>query len=223
MVSTPKHPGSWGALLVGADRPWYHHLPNLLTLLRLVLLPLFVVLVVRHNQAVANDPFTPSRTNLIAGMVLLVIGLSDVVDGALARRFDAITPLGKVLDPVADKLAQITGLILFTFFASPGFAEIPLFLLASIVARDLMLATGTLLLKRRQTLEIIPRFSGKAATLLTFALLVAICFAVPQPWVLMLTALAEFFILTSMIVYFHAGTRLWRRAHPSLAQSGKDH
>lgn len=69
-------------------------IPNMITLVRIVLTPIFVrfYLEGEHSAAMA---------------VLAAAALSDVLDGAIARRFGMITPLGKVLDPVADKLLQL--------------------------------------------------------------------------------------------------------------------
>ncbi len=81
--------------------------PNLLTFLRIVMVPIFAVLFYKGEYGWAV-------------FVLFLSGLSDFLDGKIARRFNQISALGKVLDPVADKLTQITIAILlfFTFRAS---------------------------------------------------------------------------------------------------------
>ena len=68
-------------------------IPNMITLVRIVLTPIFV-------------RFYLEGENSAAMLILAAAALSDVLDGAIARRFGLITPLGKVLDPVADKLLQ---------------------------------------------------------------------------------------------------------------------
>ena len=78
------------------------NLPNLLTLSRLLLIPVFVV--------VFLSP-TPERS-LVAAAVFLVAALTDFLDGYLARRSGQVTQLGRLLDPVADKLLVLSGLIL---------------------------------------------------------------------------------------------------------------
>jgi cardiolipin synthase len=70
-------------------------LPNILSLFRLMLIPLFCVVYVRHNNYE------------LAAVILFVSGLSDVVDGFVARRFNMVSDVGKVLDPIADKLTQL--------------------------------------------------------------------------------------------------------------------
>ncbi len=70
-------------------------IPNLLSVIRILLIPVFGVLFY-NDQKVA------------AVVVLALSGLSDMLDGKIARRFNQVSDLGKVLDPVADKLTQIT-------------------------------------------------------------------------------------------------------------------
>ena len=70
-------------------------IPNLLSVIRIALIPVFGVLYYNGNI-------------LWAVVVLFVSGLTDFFDGKIARKFNQISALGKVLDPVADKLTQIT-------------------------------------------------------------------------------------------------------------------
>lgn len=74
-------------------------IPNLLSLLRLCLVPLIIWLYCEQDNALA------------AAVVLALSGLTDVVDGFIARRFHMISDLGKVLDPIADKTTQGTVLL----------------------------------------------------------------------------------------------------------------
>ena len=68
-------------------------IPNMLSYFRLLLIPLFIVLYV-------HEDFTEAL------ITLAVSGLSDILDGRIARKYNMVTDLGKVLDPVADKLTQ---------------------------------------------------------------------------------------------------------------------
>ncbi len=72
-------------------------IPNLLSLFRLVLIPVYIIIYL--NAQNATDYY-------IAGGILAVSCLTDLVDGQIARRFNMITNLGKILDPLADKLTQ---------------------------------------------------------------------------------------------------------------------
>lgn len=78
------------------------NLPNLLTLTRILLIPVFVLLFATP---------TPERS-LIAALVFVVAAVTDGLDGYLARKSGQVTKLGKLLDPVADKLLVVSALIL---------------------------------------------------------------------------------------------------------------
>jgi CDP-diacylglycerol--glycerol-3-phosphate 3-phosphatidyltransferase len=82
------------------------NLPNLLTLIRILLIPVFILLF--------SAP-TPNRA-LAAAVVFAVAALTDLLDGYLARRRSEVTKLGRLLDPIADKLLVVTGLILLVQF-----------------------------------------------------------------------------------------------------------
>ena len=80
--------------------------PNLLSLLRILMVPIMAVLFVKGYP-------------IWAVFVLFLSGVSDFLDGKIARRFNQISDLGKILDPVADKATQITvAVLLFLFFRS---------------------------------------------------------------------------------------------------------
>jgi cardiolipin synthase len=122
--------------------------PNLISLVRIVLIPVFAALIV--------DP----DTTAIGLAVFALVAASDWVDGYLARRLGQVSELGKILDPTADRLALGAGLIaLAVRGAFPWWAA------WAILARDaLLLAVGALVLLRRR-IRIEVRWIGKFATL----------------------------------------------------------
>lgn len=96
-------------------------IPNMITILRILLLPLFVYF------------FFSYETYSYALVVLLICGFTDALDGYIARRFNMVSPLGQILDPLADKLAIIT---IFISFMIKGY--IPLWIALIILARELL-------------------------------------------------------------------------------------
>ncbi|ALA59700.1 CDP-diacylglycerol--glycerol-3-phosphate 3-phosphatidyltransferase [Nitrospira moscoviensis] len=78
------------------------NLPNLVTLIRILLIPVFVMLFATP---------TPERS-LIAAVVFVIAAVTDLLDGYLARKSGQVTTLGKLLDPIADKLLVLSALIL---------------------------------------------------------------------------------------------------------------
>jgi cardiolipin synthase len=102
------------------------HIPNALTLLRFLLIPVLVVLLAQ-------------RAYYLAFAVFFVSALSDVADGVIARRWNARTRFGAIADPLADKL---TMLAVTLSLAVQGL--LPLWLVAAIVVRDLVIVGGAL-------------------------------------------------------------------------------
>lgn len=81
---------------------WYKRLPNWLTFLRLVLIPVFVVFLIEPTRASLN----------IAAVIFVFAAITDYADGILARRYAAITDFGKLFDPLADKILVMAALVM---------------------------------------------------------------------------------------------------------------
>ncbi len=126
--------------------------PNAISFLRLLLVPVFAVLIVQGHDVWAL-------------VVLAVSGASDWLDGVLARRMNQVTKLGQVLDPAADRL-----FILVTMLGLAWRDIVPIWLVVLIVGRDLVLLALLPALTRHGYGPLEVSFVGKAAT---FALLYA--------------------------------------------------
>jgi cardiolipin synthase len=126
--------------------------PNVLSLLRLLLIPVFLVLLITEQY-------------LWALVTLVVASITDFVDGYVARRFDQVSRLGQLLDPAADRLFIFSTLV---GLAIRGF--LPWWLVGVVVARDvLLLVLGVILAQHRYG----PLPVHRLGKLGTFALLVA--------------------------------------------------
>ncbi len=135
--------------------------PNVISLLRLALVPVFAVLIVQGEDVWALT-------------VLAVSGATDWLDGVIARRFDQVSRLGTVLDPAADRL-----FILVTLVALVWRDILPLWLALVLVTRDVLLACLMPFLARRGYGPLPVHFAGKAAT---FALLYAFPLLLLAEW-----------------------------------------
>ena len=132
----------------GLDRIWT--IPNVISLIRLLMVPVFLWLLVTGNDVPAL-------------VVLIIATTSDFIDGFIARQFNQVTRLGMYLDPLSDRLfiaASVIGL------AVRGLIPMPL--LAIVLARDVMLLA--VVLYRRLRIADFPRvtFVGKSATFVLF-------------------------------------------------------
>jgi len=125
-------------------------LPNVLSALRLALVPVFLVLLVRGEDAWAL-------------LVLLVASLTDFLDGVIARRFNQITRLGQLLDPAADRL--------YIFAALIGLAWrdlVPWWIVLIVIGRDVFLLGLGIVLANHGYGPLPVNLLGKAATFCLF-------------------------------------------------------
>lgn len=131
-------------------------IPNILSMLRIVMIAAVVVLFVTKNY-------------LAAGIVLITSGVTDILDGFIARKFNMVSSLGKALDPFADKLTQFAVMICLCFYCE--WILIPFVLL---VLRDgFMLLTGLSIFRKTHS-TFSARWYGKIATLYTYTLMCAL-------------------------------------------------
>lgn len=99
-----------------------------------------------------------------AAVVFVVAGISDVVDGILARRFGWITDAGKILDPVADKLMQCVSLLCLVIRDI-----LPLWILLIVVVKELMMGCGAIILFKKSHEIGVAKHFGKAYTVIFYA------------------------------------------------------
>jgi phosphatidylglycerophosphate synthase len=184
-------------------------LPNALTVLRIALIPAFVMHARWCAASVASDGSDLPHRALACG-ALLGIGLSDVVDGWLARRYALESQLGAVLDAVADKLAQITLLLFFAFAGGDAFARIPPWFVALLIGRDLVLALGTLGVRwRLGRVDVVHEHHGKLASLLLFGLLVWVTVDWARAPVMPAVVTIAVIVSVSTGAYVREGWRQW--------------
>jgi CDP-diacylglycerol--glycerol-3-phosphate 3-phosphatidyltransferase len=86
------------------------NIPNLLALIRLLLAPLMYVLLVNQDAAIFEG-IHPSWLNYAAAFIFVLASATDFFDGHIARTFDQITVMGKILDPLADKMLTLAGFL----------------------------------------------------------------------------------------------------------------
>ena len=177
--------------------------PNLLSVIRIALIPVFAVLFYNGQY-------------LWAVFVLFLSGLSDFLDGKIARRFNQISALGKILDPVADKLTQITiAVMLFLEFRKSSSSALQAFswvFLFFLVKEGLMVLGGAFMLAkglRPSAAEIY----GKVATFAFYGvMLLIIAFApdfgalnglwtMPEWFIMVLVVLSALLTLAALLSY----------------------
>jgi cardiolipin synthase (CMP-forming) len=162
------------------------NIPNLLTVTRLFLAPVFLALLSQHHFGYALYVFCGA-------------GLTDALDGTIARWFNLRTEIGALLDPFADKL-----LLLSAFVGLTVEDAIPGWLLGVVITRDVVIVFGYLLLifYTDERLPVRPSYLGKAATCFQLAAVVGALAAVgqssPELWHLLLYATVSITALSGM-------------------------
>lgn len=128
---------------------WRMTLPNFLTILRLLTVPVTVVMMVKHQWGMAFGAF-------------LFAALTDICDGFLARYLNQKTFLGACLDPIADKALILSVYFTLAFVQSPLFS-IPLWFVVLVLMKELVLIGGAaLLFYQKGFLKVAPTALGKA-------------------------------------------------------------
>jgi len=132
-------------------------IPNIITMIRILLTPIFVIYVI-------ND-------QLLTGLVILVIcGISDGLDGMIARVFKQKSRLGSYLDPLADKIILSSAFIALSI---RGF--LPSWLSVVVISRDILILIGIIIIYLNDiNLDIKPVFSSKITTCFQFTTVIAV-------------------------------------------------
>ncbi len=140
-------------------------IPNLLTLARLAMVPAFLILLedLRYTEALA---------------VFVAAGVTDALDGAIARLTHTKTTLGAYLDPAADKLLLVSAFIALGFMH-----HVPRWLTVIVLSRDAMLVLGYFLLfmLTQETMEVRPSIAGKLSTFLQLSAVTAVLVSLVRP------------------------------------------
>lgn len=126
------------------------NIPNILTLSRLLLIPVYVY------TALAASP----TLHLVAALTFGIAALTDWFDGYVARKLNQVTELGKILDPVVDRILIISAMIVLYIKVS---ALVPLWAVSIVIGRDLLMVIGWVYISRLGT-RIKVAYEGKVAT-----------------------------------------------------------
>lgn len=129
--------------------------PNILSFFRLCLIPAIVW------------SYCVEQNYLLAGSVLIVSGLTDIVDGVIARKFNMVSDLGKILDPIADKLTQAAMLLCLLL----RFPLLWILLVLVLVKEIFMCITGLMVIKKTGSVYG-AKWHGKVATCLLYATMI---------------------------------------------------
>ena len=165
------------------------HVPNALTIIRFLLIPVIVISIFNGDYIIAFIFFTVS-------------GITDIADGFIARKFNLISNFGKLMDPLADKLTQIATIASLTLKDI-----IPIWILAIVLLKELIMIAGASFLYGKDVV-VYSKWYGKLATVLFYVAIVCSLlinqFNLPAIWSnldLWLFYLALFTTVFSLVMY----------------------
>lgn len=138
-------------------KQFLRHIPNCLTIIRFLLIPIIIMFAFKHDY--------------IAVIITLSIsGLTDILDGFIARKFNFITNFGKLVDPLADKATQIALLGTLTIQKI-----IPMWIIAIVIIKEFLMISGASFLYGKE-LVVSSKWYGKLATVLFYLAIVSSSF-----------------------------------------------
>jgi len=170
------------------DSPARLTIPNIITLARILLTPLFIILLIqkRYHQAL---------------WIFVLAGISDMADGLIARRWQQKSPLGAFLDPLADKLLMCSSFVTLSIYQL-----IPPWLTVIVISRDVVLVLGVMLFKMVNFPVLVrPSLAGKLSTATQIATVLLVLmvksWGVSPAWLKVLFWLTGFLTTISGIHY----------------------
>lgn len=135
----------------------FKHVPNILTIIRFLLIPLLIIVALQSDY-------------ISTIIVLTLSGITDILDGYIARRFNYITNFGKLMDPLADKATQITLLTVLTIQKI-----IPVWIIVIVLLKEFLMIAGASFLYGKE-LVVSSKWYGKLATVLFYIAIVCSLF-----------------------------------------------
>ena len=151
--------------------------PNILTVIRAILVPVFMVFVI--------FPIIPGEITLriVSASLFLAISLTDMLDGKIARKYNAVSDFGKFLDPIADKLLVMGGMLALVIFymerLHPVFAALIAFSLFVVMVRELAVTSLRLICKNTGGAVIAANMAGKVKTVSQIVFIIAALIETP--------------------------------------------
>ena len=173
-------------------------LANKITLIRILLIPVFVGFGLYYTHSVAEGA-PDERLRWAAIGVFTLAAVSDALDGWVARHFNQRSKLGVILDPLADKLLMLSAVCVLSF--SPWPNGLPLYFVILSISREILTIAGAFVIRFVVgKVDIAPHWTGKAST---FTQIVAIGFAMLSlgRWVPWSAAVASVFVVGSGAIY----------------------
>jgi CDP-diacylglycerol--glycerol-3-phosphate 3-phosphatidyltransferase len=197
-------------------------LANKITVVRFFLIPVFIVFAAYYSESITSGEEN-RLYRILALATYALASISDAIDGYIARNFNQSTALGRVLDPIADKLLLLSGVV--TLSITNWHAGLPIWFAVLVIARDVVISVGMLIIYLTHgKAKVRARISGKICTFLTLS---CVCWVLvdfwsvgSRPWPLeVLIYLAALFTVVTGYLYLGDGIRQLRESGHTLPDS----
>ncbi len=179
------------------------NLPNKLTMLRVLLIPLFVIFLL--------VPYFAGNGKYIAVIIFIIASLTDLLDGKIARRYNMVTNFGKFMDPLADKLLVCSALICLV-----ETKQLAAWIVIIIIAREFIIS-GFRLIAAEQKIVIAASYWGKFKTTFQMLMIIVLILDIDQPFFRMLgvalTYIALALTVISLIDYLYKNKNVMKEQH----------
>jgi len=181
-------------------------LANKITIVRILLVPFLVS---------CFFYYTPEYDFLrfVALGIFIVCGLTDAIDGYIARKFYQKTKLGRFLDPLADKLLLLAAFVSLSVIKSiPLASKVPAWITIIVISRDVLILLGSVIIfMMNQDIEIKPSLVGKMTTFIQMFLIIASLLQIP--YIKFLWYLTASFTIISGLGYVWRGSKVLNESH----------
>jgi cardiolipin synthase (CMP-forming) len=175
---------------------------NKITILRILLVPFFIVQVLYYVSGAGE------WHRILSLIAFALAALSDGIDGFIARRFNQRSELGAILDPLADKLLLVSGIVLLSLHHEEYLPQLPLSLTATVISRDVLLLLGLGVIHYVGGKVVVrPHLTGKIATVLQMTCVLWALLKLNHDWLEIWTLGATGFTGISGVIYVIAGVR----------------
>ncbi|MGV8145931.1 MAG: CDP-alcohol phosphatidyltransferase family protein [Alkaliphilus sp.] len=172
------------------------NVPNIITMLRMGLVPLFIIVFFSAGQ----------NAMTYSVYIFIFTGFTDIADGYIARKYNLITKFGQVMDPLADKLMLMAAIACFTFKKL-----LPPWIIMVVGLKELSMVIGSFFLYRKKDKVIIPANKyGKISTIIFYVAIIFIAYDLDYGMTVMLAAIISAII--ALIVYVKLGVKEIRKA-----------
>jgi cardiolipin synthase (CMP-forming) len=184
---------------------------NKITIARIALIPVFVSAAVCYGQSVERG--TPMEwLRWTAILTFLIAGISDGIDGYIARHYHQTSSLGVILDPVADKSLMLVTIVTLSLSnwssTDTEYAKFPIWFPAIVISRDVILVVGVVILRLlKGTVRVRPRWTGKVATFFQISAIACLMLQLRFIPLHLILVLAGIFTSVSGIHYIVDGVR----------------